>query len=94
MWLMLLFTLNLSASFKSYIIGSYQTLSDIYFDLKYIPKVVDVYIHIAFQRQFQTLQTSYQISGEIYVDVKYIISPRTTSSNAQLGIRASNSEQR
>ena len=72
MWLMLLFTLNLSASFKSYIIGSYQTLSDIYFDLKYIPKVVDVYIHIAFQRQFQTLQTSYQISGEIYVDVKYI----------------------
>ena len=57
MWLMLLFTLNLSASFKSYIIGSYQTLSDIYFDLK----VVDVYIHIAFQRQFQTLQSSYPV---------------------------------
>ena len=34
--------------------------------------MVDVYIHIAFQRQFQTLQTSYQILGEIYVDGKYI----------------------
>ena len=48
MWLMLLFTLNLSASFQSYIKGSYQTLSDIYFDWKYIRKVVDVDIHLAF----------------------------------------------
>ena len=52
MWLMLLFILHLSAIFKSYKIDSYQTLSDIYFDLKYIRKVVDVDIHLAFKRQF------------------------------------------
>ena len=84
MWLMLLFTLNLSASFKSYIIGSYQTLSDIYFDLKYIPKVVDVYIHIAFQRQFQTLQTSYQISGDMLMrNILSPLEPRATMYNRE-----------
>ncbi len=53
---MLLFILHLSASFKSYNIGSYQTLSDIYFDLKYIRNLVDAVIQIAFKRQFQILQ--------------------------------------
>ena len=81
MWLMLLFTLNLSAGFKSYIIGSYQTLSDIYFDLKYIPKVVNVYIHIAFQRQFQTSQTSYQISVNMLM--RNTLSPLEPNTNAQ-----------
>ena len=73
MWLMLLFTLNLSAGFKSYIIGSYQTLSDMYFDLRYIRKVIDVDINIAFKCQFQIYQSSYQILGDMFM--RNILSP-------------------
>ncbi len=70
---MLLFKLHLSANFKSYNIGSYQTLSDMYFDLKYIRKVVDVDINIAFKRQFQIYQFSYQMSGDMLM--RNILSP-------------------
>ncbi len=52
---------------------SYQILSDIYFDMKYIRKVVDVDTHIAFKRQFQSYQSSYQILDDMFM--RNILSP-------------------